>query len=375
MPNLANLPWFLSSPGLAKEIYNSPSSSYLVLDVEAVGPNKASPVNPKSDLVLACWTLVIPGLPTETKYCWGDEFQMGALLEDLSQVDFFVAQHAKYEMQWLKRCGAELRDLLCYCTFLSQWVLDGNQMLPRDLGSLAKKYEVSAKWDLIKLFFDSGMTVDDVPRSWLLEYCLQDIKSTHEVFLKQREIVYARDQQHLVFQRALTAACLADIEFNGMHLDPERVRDEFERVVRGLEECELKLREVSGGINLNSTKQLGQLLYDTLEFDVPRDRRGKPVVTAGGARPTDSATLSSLLCRTEAQRSFVEAYREYNRLDSLYSKSLGFFKGVCEHHGGMFHGVFNQGVAQTHRLTSSGVPLLFPGDTKERRVNYCAIAA
>ena len=367
---LGTLPWFLRNPSATKNLFKQPSASYLVLDVEAVGPDKASPVNNKSDLRLACWTIVLPGFAPVTKYLWGDEFSMGPLLEDIESVEFVVAHHAKYELQWLKRCGAELRDILVWCTFLGQWVLDGNRMLPRDLGSLCTKYKVSAKWDLIKLFFEGGLTVDDVPKSWILEYCLQDIKSTHEVFLAQRELVYERDQQHLVFQRCLTVACLADIEFSGMHLDPERIEDEHQRVITALTRCEAELREITKGINLNSPKQLGQFLYEDLGFSVPTDRSGKPVLTSSGARPTDSATLASLHGGSEQQQNFLVVYGEYNRLSSLYSKSLGFFKGVCDHYGGTFRGVFNQGIAQNHRLSSSGVPLLFPGDPKPKRAQF-----
>ena len=362
------LPWFLKEAS-AKNIYHPDSkASYVVVDFEATyGPG---PTSDEADLVLAAWTIYSPSYEPITKYCWGDEFSMGTLLEDIEAADFFVAHGAKYELQWLKRCGLDLRNALCWCTMLGQWVLDGNLGLPKSLADLCKKYRVSSKWDLIKLLWKTGLRTQDIPRSWLLEYCLQDIKSTHEIFVKQLQEVYDRDQQHLVLQRCVTAACLADIEFNGMLLDPERVEVETKRVTEALDECETKLRELSGGINFGSPKQLGEFLYDELGFEVPKDNRGKPMKTGSGGRPTGADALSRLVVSNTKQEEFLELYRDYNRLSSLLSKNLSFFKGVCDNYNSRFLGVFNQGIAKTHRLTSSGVPLLFPGEKSPKRVQF-----
>lgn len=358
------LPRFLTSR-MAKNVYLNPKASYLVLDFETTG----HPLDPASELVLACWTKVTP-TSEERRAVWGDEFSMQSLLDEISTVDFVVAHNAKYELQWIKRCGAELRDILVWCTFLAEWVLDGNLRTSRKLGDVARRRGCTAKLDLVGKLWKAGMSTKDIPSSWLLEYCQGDVQTTHELFLVQRGIVYENNQQHLVYQRCLTCACLADIEFNGMYLDDRRVLEEYGRVARELEECEAKLLEISGGINLNSPKQLGEFLYKELGFSVPKDRRGKPLTTSTGGLPTAAPIISQLSATDARQREFLEHYGKFNKLKALLVKNLEFFKGTVDHKDSTFRAVFNQGITQTHRLSSSGIPTQFPGAKKAKSVQF-----
>lgn len=363
-----NLPWFLTDKS-AKEIYRSPKASFLVLDFEATTLDGGA-LNPDQELVLACWHIFRPGERRVTKEHFGDEFSMGELLADIKSVNFIVAQNAKYELQWLKRCGAELRDILVWDTMLAAWVLDGNQRMPRNLSALAERYGYPGKQDLISTLWETGVDTRDIPRDWLSDYCHHDVMLTYLVFRKQLEQVYSLGLQHLVLVRNLTCACLADIEFNGMTLDKERVQQEYERVIERHTETQDVLREISGGINLNSPKQLGQFLFETLGFDVPRDRRGKEIRTDKGAYKTNSEVIGKLVASTDEQRRFLSAYSEYNKLDSLLTKNLDFFVNVCKERGGAFQALFNQAVAQTHRLSSSGLPILFKGRKEKKGVQF-----
>lgn len=358
------LPIFLTSPK-AKNVYLNPRASYLVLDFETTG----KPLDEHAELVLACWTKVTPS-GKSNHFLWGDEFSMQELLDDISSVDFIVAHNAKFELQWLRRCGLDLRSVLVWCTFLAEWVLDGNLSTSRKLGDVARRRGCTAKLDLVGKLWKAGVGTKDIPRSWLLEYCQGDVKTTHELFLVQRMLVYENNQQHLVYQRCLTCACLADIEFNGMYLDGERVLGEHRRVVAEIEECETKLLEISGGINLNSPKQLGEFLYQELGFDVPKDRRGRPLATATGGLPTAAPIISQLRPTTPRQREFLEYYGKFNKLKALLTKNLEFFKGTVEHNNSTFRAVFNQGITQTHRLSSSGIPTVFPGNKKAKSVQF-----
>ncbi|MHC4648514.1 MAG: DNA polymerase, partial [Planctomycetota bacterium] len=47
-----------------------------------------------------------------------------------------------------------------------------------------------------------------------------------------------------------------------------------------------------------------------------------------------------------------------------------FFRGVCHEYGGTFHAQFNQTVAATHRLTSSGMPLFFDCYASEKSTQF-----
>lgn len=365
--DVEGLPWFFKKG--SQNVYTSERASYLVLDFEASIKGNG-PVDPDAYLVLACWTVVCPGFPSVRKYAWGNEYEMKELIKDIKSVNFIVAHNAKYEMQWLKRCGMDLRNVLSYCTMLGQWVLDGNQALPRSLKGMAKRYGLKPKMDLIAFLWDAGMETDDIPKDWLHEYCELDVDLCHAIFLKQRIRLQAQQQLHLAFVRNISAACLADIEFNGMTLDKERIYAEHERVSGELATTGEALDRISGGINLASPKQVGELLFTVLGFAPPLDQRRKPILTGGGAISTSATALQALHAVTDEQREFLSVYKRYNKLDSLLTKNLAFFKGVCDERDGVFHAAFNQNITKTHRLSSSGRPIKFAGAKKAKGAQF-----
>lgn len=323
---------------------------YLVLDFEnTIVENDGSPLNPDVRLLLACWTY-----KGREKFIWGGECDMQPLLEDLEEATFLVAQGSKHELQWLHRAGFPLNKVLVYDTAIAEYVLDGNKPTPKDLGSISKKYGYGGKEPYVDLCMKAGICPSTLPRSMLLRRCLMDIRQTHKIFMDQKEELVRSDKLKTLYTRCLLTPVLADIEFNGMYLDHERVEKEYTEHVARHTFLQEKLQEGAEGINFNSPKQLGEYLYDTLGFKEPVDRKGNVLRTASGGRRTDTATLSGLRAKTKAQKEFIATWTEYNKLSSALSKNLEFFVGVVKEKDCTFQGVFNQLVTATHRLSSSG---------------------
>lgn len=100
-----NVPRFVSHPD--PSIYTRGRG--LFLDVEAAGPDKASPSNPASVLVLACWCF--NGV---WKAKWGDEFDQHELLEDIAQADFVVAHNCfSADTEYLTQDGTKRFSETC----------------------------------------------------------------------------------------------------------------------------------------------------------------------------------------------------------------------------------------------------------------------
>ena len=359
------LPSFLTTSN-PKELYTT--GSYLVVDFEAFGPDKASPLSEESDLVLACWQVWDKGACIKKAHTFGGIYEQDDLLEDIASVDFIVCAFAKYELQWLKRCGAELRDILAYDVVLAQWVLDGNKKDPRNLDALATRYGLRGKVDTVSQMIKAGVDVRDIPSSWLKTYCEQDVEVTRQVFLAQQVEVTARDVWHLVHVRNMTCAALSDIEFAGLILDPIRVEEEYGKAIETKQRIGAELAILTGGINLNSPKQLACYLYDKLNLNEAKDHRGKPIKTDGGERSANAAVLEKLKPTTDAQRHFLKLYKEYNKQVSLLEKNLDYFKRTCDERGGVFYGQLNQNVVASHRLSASGRPVLFKGLKKTKGI-------
>lgn len=361
----SGLPWFLVHDD-PEGLYRT--NDYIVVDLETDVADKGSALNDDNDIVLACWQVVRNGFVVKKKYCFGGIYEQQELLDDIATVAFVVAQNAKFEAQWLKRCGLELRDVLFYDTMLAEWVLDGNKKSQRNLPALTKKYGVPGKLDLVARWIELGMCTRDINPRWLLEYCHQDVEATRQVFLKQQQVVSDREVWHLVHVRNLTCAALADIEFEGLDLDPERVAVEYAKAHKIKDEIGKELAEITKGINLSSPKQLAPFIYETLKFKEVVDWKGKPIRTKGGAPSTDSKTLAKLKAETEEQKHFLDLYKRYNKQASLIEKNLDYFKLTCEQKGARFQGLLQQNRVQTHRLASNGIPMLFDGLKKTKSV-------
>lgn len=236
---------------------------------------------------------------------------------------------------------------------LAEWVLLGNRKEPKDLSSLAKRRGIKGKIDSVSWLIKSGIDPSDIPKPWLEEYCFEDVRTTLDVFLKQREELEQRDQLHLVLARCLLTPVLVDMESNGVTLDKAKVQEAYDRTAQELREVEQELTAY-GELNWRSRQQVSELLYDVLGFEELRDRDGYPIRTASGQRGTTKEVIAQLKATDQRQRTFLDLFKRQANLQAKLSKTLEFFRGICEEYDCTFKGSFNQGVTSTHRLSSSG---------------------
>lgn len=347
---------------------------YVALDFETTNKEYGSAINKENRIILTCWEVIHRGGKVERKHVWGDEYDLAELEADIKRAQFVVAHNAKFELQWLKRCGLELRDILVFDTYLAEWVIAGNRGgtpgWELNLDATAARYGLPAKLALAKTMLDAGVPTEDIPHEHLLPYCYRDVALTRALYRRQVKKLREDALLHIALTRNLCCAVLADLEFNGAELDADKVKAEYAKTIEEFRECERQLAAITGGINLSSPKQLGEYLYNVLKFPVPKDNKGNELKTAKGAYKTDTKTLDKLKATTKEQEEFVKLYKRRNRLDSMLSKNLEFFRLVCEQRGCKFYGNINQGFTQTHRLASTGRSILFEGQKTARGVQF-----
>ena len=369
----STLPSFLTC-ATPLDIYKR--GNFIALDLETDSVQNGSPLLESNDIVLACWSVYKNNILVKKQHLFDGIYGMAELLDDIADSEFMLAQNAKFEAGYMKRCGVDLRSLLVYDPMLAQWVLDGNQKgkgFERSLRGLARRYGGRPKLDLVGKLLDVGVPTREINTRWLLEYCERDVDAMVDVFFAQLKVVEERNVAHLVHTRNLTCTALADIEFNGLQLDKDKVYAEYAKIKARLQELETELADLTGGVNLGSPKQLGVLLYDTLKFKEPKNHRGKVIKTAKGERSTKSDHVYALAAETEQQQQFMKLYREYNKQASLLEKNLEYFKLVCDYADGEFYGLIKQNATQTHRLASSSVKSKFEIGRKESKKGVVSI--
>ena len=138
------------------------------------------------------------------------------------------------------------------------------------------------------------------------------------------------------------AGVLARIECRGVLLDADKLRVIGAEVATSLVGLEKEIHTLAGGpFNINSNKQLGEVLFGKLSLPVIRK-------TKTGAS-TDADTLEELAALHPVPAKIVE-YRALSKLKGTYIDAL---PALVNPRTGRLHTSFNQAVAATGRLSSS----------------------
>lgn len=362
------LPAFLAN--LDPSIYLS--DNYLVLDfeVDTSHGDYGAPVHPANQLLLAVWK---NGPKGRLKAKWGSEYEMQELLDDVAKADFIVAHNAKYEIGWLRRAGIDLRKVFAFDTKIAEYVLLGNKAAGDDgmrpmstsLDMACRRRGLPNKDPVVDIMIINQINPVRIPRPWLEGRCRQDVLTTEQVFLDQRQHLLRTGRLAVQYTRCLLTPVLVDIESEGMALDPDRVREAYTAARIELLDLEGKMQAMTGGINWRSGAQVGAYLYDKLQFDEVRKFNGEPVrnppskKAPHGSRKTDQKTMEKLKATNKEQREFLALRKKIGKVNALLSKSLEFFMGVVNEYGGTFFAELNQTSTSTHRLSSTGIELLF----------------
>lgn len=159
-----------------------------------------------------------------------------------------------------------------------------------------------------------------------------------------RDEVVEKAQREVLEELELPlTSILAKMEFNGIALDSEFLESLSSEVEETIESLRSRAHEIVGEeFNLNSPKQLREILFDKLELPVQSK-------TDSGKPSTNADTLEALAEDHELPEVILE-YRQYNKVESTYLKPL--VKAVNPKTQ-RIHTEFNQTVAATGRLSSS----------------------
>ena len=339
--------------GVDPEIYKS--TSYLVLDFETTNLEKGDSRNKDNHIVLSHWKIFKDGKLVKTATSTKKEWELEELVEDVYSVDFCIAHNSKFEYGWLRRMGVDIGRVLFFCTMIGEYVLAGNRNLSLKLDDIAARRGLGHKDKLVSNMIAGGVCPSTIPSYLLKKYCKLDVDLTHKVFKQQLRELEANEQLPVMFTRCIATPVLVDIESKGMHLDRGKVLEEYEIYERQYSDISRKISEFTGNTNLNSPKQVAELVYDRLGFSELTDRRGNPIRTTANGRRTNEETISSLKTSNKSQRRFVELFKERAKVNAALNKNLLFFKGVVEgENDSIFYANLNQTVTKTHRLSSTG---------------------
>ena len=254
-----------------------------------------------------------------------------------------IAHNYKFDYLILKRAGFTIKGEI-FDTMVAAYLIDANQRLKMD--TLAKTY-LNYEPVPIEALIGKGKkqkSMADIPYKEIANYACEDADITYrlyEQFIKELEedelLNIANELEFPLIE------VLGDMEEKGIKIDVEMLNAFSEDLNSDIEKIEMEIFEKTGeDFNLNSPKQLGEVLFDKME--IPAGKKTKT-----GQYSTSEAVLSEIANEYEVPAMVLD-YRSLSKLKSTYVDAL---PKLVNPDTGRIHTDFNQTIAATGRLSSS----------------------
>jgi len=255
-----------------------------------------------------------------------------------------IGQNIKYDMLVLETAGLPLRGI-AFDTMVASYLLDaGRQSHSMDNMALDfLNYECVSITELIGKG-KNQLTFDMVNTAVACDYAAEDADITYQLYLYLKQRLEQLPQIHALFEivEMPLVSVLATMEQHGVSLDTPFLHRMSLEIAAALDDVTDDIfRQAESVFNIDSPKQLAQVLFDKLELTSVR--KGKT------GRSTDAKVLEQIA----NQHPIVECvlqYRQLRKLQNTYVDKLG---RLINPRTARVHTSFNQTVTATGRLSSS----------------------
>jgi len=376
----------------------------LVLDVETTISNKGNPFDETNKLCyVGCYDGNVSVLHSIE---YGSEPYGNVLADVQASVDaceLIIGFNLKFDLHWIRRYGIHYSTKRVWDCQLVHFILTGQSQSYPSLNGVAAHYGLDSKLDVVSTeYWKNGIDTPDVPEDILRDYLQKDLELTHQVYLKQLEEVKASSPQlqRLISLHNQDLMVLEEMEYNGILFNEAecvRLGIELEADVRRLDELMYSYHNLPE-FNPSSGEHLSTLLYGgtikikrkevvgvfktgaragepkerwiEYSFDYPKmvtPLKGSELEKEGYYR-TDDQTLKNLK-GSKKVKELIELLLHRAVLEkrlTAYYVGLVKLRKEMKWSEGKLHGVLNQCVARTGRLSSSKPNLQnFDGEIKQ----------
>lgn len=254
-----------------------------------------------------------------------------------------LLHHAKYDTHVFANEGVDLRGV-SDDTMLQSYVLESHrgvgleELCQRYLGLKGVSYEDICGKGAHQIGFDQV----DLERA--TQYACEDADFTLRLHQVLRPKVRQEPKLEYIYELEMqTSRVLFEIERTGVGIDSAELGRQSHVLGQELLSLEQRAYELAGQpFNLNSPKQLGEILFGKMQLPVVRK-------TAGGAPSTDEEVLTKLAEDYPLPKVLLE-YRGLAKLKSTYTDKL---PKMVNPSTGRVHTHYSQASVITGRLASS----------------------
>jgi len=267
--------------------------------------------------------------------------QLKPLLEDERLKK--VGQNIKYEWIVLKRYAIQLQGMECD-TMIASYLLNPTKH-NHNLGEIAREYLDRSVTDYKEVVGTGAkaLTFDQIDLERARNYSCEDADVTLRLSGLLLPKLGEGGFKDLFDQVEMPLiAVLAKMEMNGVKIDTNLLNDFSKEMEVQLQQKEERIYTLAGDVfNINSSQQLGKILFDKLKLPVIKKTKT--------GYSTDVDVLTKLSIQHELPQEIL-AYRNLTKLKSTYIDAL---PRLIHPETGRIHTSYNQTVTATGRLSSS----------------------
>lgn len=248
------------------------------------------------------------------------------LLEDEKYKKVFY--DAKHNINILKENGIDLKGIE-YDVLLASYVKDPNR----------SHFIESQALDFLNHIMSQKVELNHDMLTSACSYACDEVYSIYNL-AEYWEKNLSEDEQKIVKEIELPlTSILAEMEYTGVAIDVHYLRELSKYMTEKLAELEDFIYQLAGGpFNINSPRQVAEVLYDKLGIKSKKRKR------------STSAEILEELANDYEICDFILQHRKFSKLRSTYTDSL---PTLISERDGRIHTTYNQATTVTGRLSSS----------------------
>ncbi len=255
-----------------------------------------------------------------------------------------VGHNLKYDLSVLKWSGIGVRGKL-FDTMLAHSLIEPEMRHGMDY--LSEVYLGYAPVPITKLIGEKKseqISMSEVALEVVAEYAAEDADVTWQLRSVLEPLLKEKGQEKVFYEiESSLLPVLVDMEIEGIRLDAVALAEFAVQLSKEIVELEKTICRLAGTqFNLNSPRQLGQILFDVLKISE------NPKKTKTGQYATDEQTLTSLATEHEIVQRLLE-HRTATKIKSTYADAL---PTAIWPKTNRVHTTYNQTVTTTGRLNS-----------------------
>lgn len=278
---------------------------------------------------------------------FGDQLELKDVLEFLKPIleDENIKktlQNVKFDYNIFQNYGIKIKGII-FDTMLASYIKDPTRKHGLKTQSLEHLSHVMQE---ITELIGSGknqMSMECVSVEDATSYACDDAYATLELTKFWQQNLDEKELKLLYDVEVPLAIVLAQMEYDGVCVDVEylnKLTQEFNSKIADLEN---KIFEISGvPFNVNSPKQVGEILFDRLGI-ATKKKRGKNAYSTS-AEVLEELAADNKICE------YLLLHRQFSKLKSTYTDAL---PQLISRKDGRIHTSYNQTVTTTGRLSSS----------------------